>query len=394
MDQKETEKTVGLTLSLIGRAAGFGPPPTAAEASSEGGLPPGEGELLSAFRLARRHDLGHLVAHAILSEELVPKDGEFARALESVRFTAVYRAERLSAECRRVSSLFEEAQVRHIPLKGAVLRGLYPEGWMRTSSDVDILVPREDFDRASSVLAAHGYEAGRRGGHDAVLKGPAGIPVELHFSLIEEGISGKIVEPLHRIWDHASPVAEGRWECRLSEGAFYYYHIAHMAKHVLHGGCGIRPFLDLLVMRGRIKMDRELLAAGGLLPLADAAEALTDAWFLGGDMSPTLCRLARFVLEGGVYGTIENRVVASKGRKGGRLGYILSRLFLPYDNLKEFFPILRRQKWLTPFYQVVRWFRMLRDGRMNRTRRELAATATADPEAVKDAELLMRELSL
>ena len=111
-------------------------------------------------------------------------------------------------------------------------------------------------------------------------------------------------------------------------------------------------------------------------------------------MTPTLCRLARFVLEGGVYGTIENRVVASKGRKGGRLGYILSRLFLPYDNLKEFFPILRRQKWLTPFYQVVRWFRMLRDGRMNRTRRELAATATADPEAVKDAELLMRELSL
>lgn len=394
MDQKETEKTVGLALSLIGRAAGFAPRPPAAEVSSEGALSPGEGELLAAFRLARRHDLGHLAAHAILGEGLFPKESEVAGKLEGVRFTAVYRAERLTAECRRVSALFEEAQIRHIPLKGAVLRELYPEGWMRTSSDVDILVQGEDFDRASSVLAAHGYEAGERGGHDVVYKGPAGIPVELHFSLIEEGISGKIAEPLHRIWDSASPVAKGRWECRLSEGAFYYYHIAHMAKHVLHGGCGIRPFLDLLVMRGRIRMDRELLAAGGLLPLAEAAEALADAWFLGGDLSPTLRRLARFVLAGGVYGTVENRVVASKGKKGGRLGYILSRLFLPYDNLKEFFPILRRQKWLTPFCQVVRWFRMLGDGRMNRARRELAATGTADPEAVKDAELLMRELSL
>ena len=167
-----------------------------------------------------------------------------------------------------------------------------------------------------------------------------------------------------------------------------------MAKHVLHGGCGIRPFLDLWVMRGRIASSDALLEEGGLAPLAASAEALCDAWFFGGEMTPSLRRLARFVLTGGVYGTVENRVIASKEKKGGRLGYILSRLFLPYAQLSEFFPILKTHKWLTPFYQAVRWWRMVKDGRMYRTRRELAAAKGVDPAAVRDACLLMEELAL
>lgn len=353
-----------------------------------------EGELLSAYRLAKRHDLGHLVAHVILREALFPKESPLLSKLEQVRFTAVYRAERMAHEIGRVKAALRDAKIPHIPLKGAVLRELYPENWMRTSSDFDVLVPKGDFDRAVDALVSQGYAAGQRGGHDVVLKREGGCPVELHFSLMEDGISGTVSEPLARIWDYAVPVAEGAWEHRLDGGAFYYYHTAHMAKHVLHGGCGIRPFLDLWIMRGHMAKDGALLKEGGLLPLSLAAESLADAWFFGGEKTPTLRRLERFVLAGGVYGTIENRVVASKGKKGGRLGYILSRLFLPYATLKEFFPILERHKWLTPLYQAVRWWRMIREGRMHRTRRELAATKEADPAAVRDAALLMEELSL
>lgn len=382
---KAAEKAATETaLALI--AAAIDPARAVGEVSEEA--------LLRAYRLAKRHDLGHLVAHAILRDGLLPKTSPLLGKLEQVRFTAVYRAERMAHEIARVGAVLEEAQIPHIPLKGAVLRGLYPESWMRTSSDFDVLVPKKEHRRALDALVARGYIAGERGGHDVVLKREGGCPVELHFSLIEEGISGKIAAPLSRIWDYAVPVAEGKWEHRLTEGAFLYYHMAHMAKHVIHGGCGIRPFLDLWLLRGHMAADRALLKEGGLSPLKETAEALADAWFLGGEWTPALRRLERFVLAGGVYGTIENRVVASKGKKGGKLGYVLSRLFLPYANLKELFPVLERHKWLTPFYQAVRWWRMIRDGRMGRTRRELSAVKTADPEAVRDAELLMTELSL
>ena len=350
--------------------------------------------LVAAYREAKRHDLGHLVAHVALRDGLVAKESPLYPKFEQVRFTAVYRAERMAHEIDRVKAALSEAKIPHLPLKGAHLRTLYPEGWMRTSSDFDVLVPKAEHDRAVRVLCDRGYAEGARGGHDVVLKREGGCPVELHFSLIEDGISGKMSHPLSRIWDYADPVSEEALEYRLSDGAFYYYHMAHMAKHVLHGGCGIRPFLDLLMMRGRIESDAAILEEGGLAAFAPAAEALTDAWFSDGERTPTSERLARFVLTGGVYGTIENRVVASKGKKGGRLGYILSRLFLPYRHLKELFPILEKHKWLTPFYQCVRWVRMVKDGRMNRTRRELAATKEADPRAVKDAELLLTELSL
>ena len=375
---------VSLALALIGAAMEPARPcPSATEA-----------EVTAAYLAAKRHDLGHLVAHAVLAGGILPEGSPLLPKLEHVRFTAVYRAERIAHEARRAAAILEEAAIPHILLKGAVLRGLYPEEWMRTSSDVDILVPRSRHAEAARAFASKGYAEGERGSHDVVFKSPAGIPVELHYSLMEEGLSGKMEAPLSRIWEHAAPVAVGKWEHRLSDGAFYYYHVAHMAKHVLCGGCGIRPFLDLWIMRGRIPPSEALLDEGGLLPLARAAEALVDAWFLGGEMTPALHRLARFVFTGGVYGTVENRVLASKERKGGKLGYILSRLFLPYAQLAEAFPVIRRHKWLTPFYQMVRWWRMVRDGRMHRTRHELAAVKGADPAAADDARLLMEELSL
>ena len=44
---------------------------------------------------------------------------------------------------------------------------------------------------------------------------------------------------------------------------------------------------------------------------------------------------------------------------------------MPYEKLKNIYPILQRHKWLTPIMAVRRWIKMINDGRMNRTVREL-----------------------
>ena len=64
---------------------------------------------------------------------------DIASALEQKQLAAVFRYEQ-QYEFQRICAVLEQAEVSYIPLKGLLLRNCYPEGWMRTSGDLDLLV--------------------------------------------------------------------------------------------------------------------------------------------------------------------------------------------------------------------------------------------------------------
>ena len=87
--------------------------------------------------LARYHDLTHLLALGLRNNGLLTlENGE----LEKEIFHAAFRFEQLNYELTSICRTLERAQVPFIPLKGSVLRQYYPEPWMRTSCDIDVLV--------------------------------------------------------------------------------------------------------------------------------------------------------------------------------------------------------------------------------------------------------------
>ncbi|MFP3123390.1 nucleotidyltransferase family protein [Ectobacillus funiculus] len=64
----------------------------------------------------------------------------------------------LSAEMEQVSKLFTENEIRTLFLKGPVLAAdLYGDISLRTSSDLDVLIPLNDLDRAEKLLLKLGY---------------------------------------------------------------------------------------------------------------------------------------------------------------------------------------------------------------------------------------------
>ena len=94
---------------------------------------------------------------------------------------------------------------------------------------------------------------------------------------------------------------------------FYFYYIAHMAKHFVEtGGCGIRPFLDIWVLNHRIDFDREkrdkLLSDGGLDVFAKQAELLSEVWFGNAEHTEITRQMETYILRGGVYGANTNRI--------------------------------------------------------------------------------------
>ncbi len=350
------------------------------------------------YALAAKHDLAHLTGQALGKLNLPESDG-LAKCRTATK-QAIFRYMRLDHTYGQICDALEKAQIPFVPLKGSVLRNYYPEAWMRTSCDIDILVQETNLEAAVKALTESlQFTQTEIGNHDVSLFSPTGVHLELHYAMVADAEEiQKCNDVLSRIWKDATPVQVGAFCHRMSDGMFYFYHIAHMAKHIVNGGCGVRPFLDLWVMNRRVGLNAnqcaQLLEEGGLYAFAQVAEKLSEAWFSEMPCDSMTEQMARYILGGGVYGTMENQVAMQQQKQGGKLRYTLSKIILPYETIKFHYPVLQKHKWLTPCYQVVRWFKLLFKGGVKRSVRQLQLNATASREEIQSTQILLQYMGL
>ena len=323
--------------------------------------------------VARKHDVINLLAWGLRQNALVAEnDADVERDV----FKAVYRFEQINFELERLCEALESFEIPFVPLKGSVIRKYYPEPWMRTSCDIDILVHENDVEKAAEMLANNcGYAYECKTSHDVSFYSKSGVHVELHYALVEDGIAKASSNVLKSVWDHVTAIDGYKYRCEMSDKMFYFYHVAHMAKHFENGGCGIRAFIDLWLLDNldgadKIKRD-ELLEQGGLLKFAESARRLSRVWFESAEADYLSQQMEAYVLRGGVYGINENRIAVQQHKKGGRIRYALSKIFLSYDEIKFHYPILQKHRWLTPFMEIRRWCKLIFCGHVKRTVWEL-----------------------
>lgn len=350
------------------------------------------GALLS---MGKSHDVDHLIALGLKNSGLL--EGEAAR-LENLILKTAFRFERLDFEYKKLCGVLEDAKIPFLPLKGAVLRRFYPEPWMRTSCDIDVLVHPEDLQTAIECLCEKlKYKEHERATHDVSLFSPVGNHIELHFDLVEEGRANSAIDVLSSVWDTVIPCEGSDFCYEMPDDLFYFYHIAHMAKHFEEGGCGVRPFIDLYILDRLPGVDfkkrDDLLSKYGLIQFANNARRLSKAWFCGGEYDDMLLKMQAFILQGGSFGTIDNRVALKKSKKSGPR-YLLSRIFVPYSRLKRYYPVLEKHPLLFPLMQVRRWFMLLKPDVRNMAKNELALNSSLSEEQAEVARGLLRELGL
>ncbi len=381
------QTSVALLFSLM-RSAMWEIPLTEGEkALSQRALP-------KAAALACRHDLGHLLAKGVKYNGL-PCLPDW----EKEQIKAIYRYEQLNYELEQTCMALEREGIPFLPLKGSVLRKDYPQPWMRTSCDIDILISESDLERATARLSEDcNYTSHGRGSHDVSFHTPSGMHLELHYDLVEEGRANTAPELLREVWDHTVAAPGAAYRREMTDAMFYFYHIAHMAKHFENGGCGIRPFLDLWILDEKKEVDlaarNALLGQGGLSLFAQRASQLSRVWFGEATHDPVTARMEEYILTGGVYGTMKNRVTVQQQKKGGRVNYVISRMFLPYAQLKLHYPVLKKHPWLMPLMQVRRWFKLLFCGGAKRSVQELQANRQVSAKEAEDMQEFLKNIGL
>ena len=352
--------------------------------------------LVKIYNLSKKHDLAHMIGYG-LKKAGIQLDGELKKPLDDAVNMALFRYIKTNYDFEAMCAALEKGEVRFMPLKGSVIRKHYKEPWLRTSCDIDVLIHPDDLEKAKAVFSdelKYRYES--EWNYDISFFTPDGTHIELHHTITS--IVGDIDNVLLTVWEHASPAEGCKYRYEMSDAMYYFYHIAHMAQHFGTGGCGIRPFLDLWILNHIIEFDKEkrdaLLERGGLVNFSRAAEELSEVWIGGASYTPTAEALERYTLSGGTYGTMENKVIAHQSAKGGRVRFLMSRLFLPYRELKIRYPILEKRKWLFPFCQVARWFRIFKKEKRKKSIVEFKISSEVAKSGDAESAELFRSLGL
>ena len=335
-------------------------------------------DLTALFRAADRHLLTGITAAALESAGV--KDAAFKQSLGmAIRREALFDLERAA-----VLEKLEEAGIWYLPLKGCILKDLYPAIGMRQMADNDILYDNTRTDEVRAIMEGLGFSTDEnfgRGVHDHYLKPPV-INFEMHRTLFAGNHDGRLKDYYREVKSRLLLNEGSRCGYHFSDADFYLYLLAHEYKHYAAGGTGLRSVLDtwvyLRAKQGALDWDyiAEELEKLGLTDFEARNRSLALHLFAGDALTEADARMLDYILSSGTYGTLQNRVNNRLAECGNgplrKVRYTARRIFLPMKVIRASFPVFAKYPVLLPALPFYRVFRGLKKN-PGRMRAELGA---------------------
>ncbi len=319
------------------------------------------------YRLAKAHTLRAAVYIALRSADV--NDHNFQQAYNM----AVRKNVMLDVERAAILAEFEQQGIWYMPLKGAILKELYPENGMREMSDNDILFDVKFRNETREIMLDRGYKAKHFGtSHcDEYLKPPI-YNYELHNAFFTAASN----QYLYRYYINVKQILikdkDNGYGYHFSDEDFYVYMIAHEYKHFSGGGTGLRSLLDTYVYlqhKGDTLDWTYIHEQTKQLTLTDferEQRELADKVFSSvtfPELAESEQKLLDYYLTSNTYGTItrtgENMVrkIYSQNKSRSKIGYIWRRIFPDMNHMKAFFPFFYKHKLLLPIGYIWRIIR-------------------------------------
>ena len=331
-------------------------------------------DLAALYQAANRHQLTAIVAMSLESAGI--KDSTFTQA----KGKAIRKIILMDAEKAALFARLEEAGIWYMPLKGAVLKELYPAIGMRQMSDFDILFDANRADDLPGIMESIGFTVDHIGSghHDAYEKEPV-CRFEMHRMLFSTFYDEKLYRYYQAVKSRLLKDEDNEFGYHFSDEDFYIYMIAHEYKHFSGSGTGLRSVLDTYVfLRKNVALDWGYIACEmeklGLSDFEAKNRSLSMHLFGGEARSAEEQAMLDYILSSGTYGTVQNRfhniIAAYGGGKRGKLRYMLDRFCVPcretdpnYAAYAGQYPVFYRHKLLLPVLPFYRIFYSVKSGR-------------------------------
>ncbi len=304
----------------------------------------------------------------------IDKNVPAMQELFKVYYADIIRSQRQMQMLNKLFDAFDENQIDYLPLKGTILKSLYPQPGMRVMGDADILIRVEQYDKIKPLMLQLGFQEGKVTGHELHWHHPF-LHLELHSMLMSL-----------RNMDYNRYYGDGWSKSVTDTGSRYTYRcedhyifmLVHFAKHYRASGVGLRQPVDLWVYQKAFpQMDKNyLLHELSKLKLTDFynnTQNMLATWFDGSAGDDISAYMTNYIWNSGCWGSRENYNIAEAikdektvhSRTKNKLHYIFYTLFPPVKAIKNRYPILKKAPWLLPLLWPVRWISALLFRRKN-----------------------------
>ncbi len=313
------------------------------------------------FNSAVHHNLFGVIYCAVSgaqNKEIIEPD--FMKTLKSKFSEVLFLCAAQNAAAERLKSALTGAEIRYVFFKGNVLKEYYPIPESRIMGDIDVLIDKENREKAKTALTNAGFKCKNSNGpvwdyvHDGVL-------VEVHTSLVN-GKVGK--SSAAEFFKGAIDRAEfSGFEGKFSDTFHFEYLIAHIAHHFWFNGAGIKMILDLAVMLSHGKTDlSSALSDLDEMRLGNFSREIISVcrkWYgFGVQYNTDVSATEDFLLSHGAFGkTLRNesavavRKALEEEKSTSPLLMKLRLAFPPYKKLMEipYIKFIEGKPWLTPY---------------------------------------------
>lgn len=341
------------------------------------------------LELAKAHSLAAMVGYVLQNSSEVPPD--VAASLRRGFHAGIFMDAQLTHLREQLSQRLSSLGIDHAFLRGICLRDAYPVPALRSMGDIDVLVHMADYEALHEVMTSMGAALSEQDDNHRSYSFPTGATVEFHPNLLRHTSLGSAINPG---WQFVRPGSHV-----LDPEGDYLNLVCHLAHHFCEGGTGVRSVMDVWVARQRPHQpDRAKISAAleacGLLAFVENIEALADAWFGAGEMTPVLEALGQYILTSGVYGTRERMLLSNAAFSGSKWSSLRERVFPPRPILEDSYPWVKGK----PIFLPIAWLcRMAakatgeKGGILKRWGRD---NLNLDPKAVEAQANLLRSFGL
>jgi len=312
------------------------------------------------YTAASKHNLCAIVGYALESA------GIFDNSFIQAKAKAIRKVAAMEIDKELLFERFEQEKIWYLPLKGTVIKDLYPSIGLRQMADFDILFDRKYQEKVRDIFLELGFtcEHYGKGNHDVYFKKPVSN-FEMHTDLFGSNHKKEIYEYYRDVKHLMQKDDNNKYGYHFSDNDFYVYISAHEYKHYSSGGTGLRSLLDTYIIWKKLgdKLDGDYIRSEtdklGITAFEQNNKKLALDLFSGNELSSEEQEMLAYIVFSGTYGNIknsvDNKVQKYGGGKKGKRKYILSKMFLSMDEIKAYYPFFYKHKILLPglfFYRL------------------------------------------
>ena len=287
------------------------------------------------FEFAKFHSVECMAYYAIEQLEKQPEE-ILKQKWKNIRDQNIVKSFVQISEKNTILAAFENKGIDVLPLKGCLLKEMYPKPDIRQMSDLDMLVKENQMRAARKELESLGYQVKyfETSNHDEYEKLPY-VHLEIHREMLPQR-SG-YCSYYENVWNKVERDCKDQYIFHFSWDDYYLFLIVHFAKHYYSGGSGIRSIMDIYVFLKQHQQDlhetylQKELNKLGLTQFCEVAEQLAYYWFADGSANNAAEEMEVYILTSGVYGTfqrlVENRIEKYGNSAVGKVRYTFSRVF-------------------------------------------------------------------